>query len=264
MRRAIICVSILCSCLTARAEAPKFSFVSAEAKFGGGDSSDSTLRYSRIMHSLELRYRFFGFLEAYTYLAGQTGWMQVRAPAPEIKSMNFYLYPSLLVGQGVEVRKPLRDLIEFSAFAEIYSSLHTAVAKTQKINADLPADSPSLVLNAYDTNVGELGFKAGIRAQKNFSKWGLRFEIGYFLTDLDILTSPKPGIFSAVPAKVSEIDRMSQVAHAAIGASVRLPKRLYLTLDAGIDIGKSGSANSPEGIGVVGYSASIGLGYAFR
>jgi hypothetical protein len=58
--------------------------------------------------------------------------MQVRAPVLEIKTMNFYLYPSLLAGQGIEARKPLRDLLEFSTFVEIYSSLHTAVAKAKK------------------------------------------------------------------------------------------------------------------------------------
>jgi hypothetical protein len=92
----------------------------------------------------------------------------------------------------------------------------------------------------------------------------LRFEIGYVLTDLDIFTDPKPGAFRAEPARVSEIDWTLQVAHAAFSVSVKLPKRLYFMLDAGIDVGKTGNAKNPEGIGAAGYNIFVGLGYTFR
>lgn len=258
MRKLIIIV-ILCLSATSWAQAPKvFSFVGAEAKTGWSDSWDASLRYGRITQSVELRYWLWNLLEGYTYLVGQTGWMQLKAPAPEIRRINLYLYPNLLIGQGFEVKKAVRDFFELAAFAEIYASLHTAVADVKSINSDLPKDSPGAMLNAYDTNIGELGFRAGFRVYKNFARWSLRFGGQYELDDLDIFPNPKVRAFKDQPSKVSELDSTSHSFRFIVGASVKLPRKFYLTLDLTADLARQG-----DNLGISGYGMAAGLGYSF-
>jgi len=258
MRKLIIIV-ILCLSATSLAQTPKvFSFVGVETKTSWNDSWDSALRYGRITQSVELRYRFLGWLDGYTYLVGQTGWMQLKAPAMEIRRMNLYLYPNLLVGQGFEVKKVLLDFCELAVFAEIYSSLHTAVTEVKSIDSDLPKDSPGATPNAYDTNIGEMGFRAGIRVYKNFARWSLRFGAQYELDDLDIFPNPKVRAFKDEPSKVSEIDSTSHSFRFIVGANVKLPRKFYLTLDLTADLARQG-----DNLGISGYGMAAGLGYSF-
>ncbi|MEK7211852.1 MAG: hypothetical protein AAB731_04420 [Patescibacteria group bacterium] len=255
MKRAIIILAILLSYLPAAAEERNAPFFSGfETQTGWSDSWNSALRYNRITQSVELRYRLWGFLDGYTYLVGQTGWMRLKAPAAEIRKINLYLYPNLLVGQGFEVKKALRDFCELAAFAEIYSSLHTAVAEVRNVDLAMPKDSPGAMLAAYDTNIGEVGIRAGVSAYKNFARWSARFGARYELEDFDVFMNPKVLAFKDTPPKVSQINATWQFMRFAAGASVNLPKRLKLSVDANLDVAR---------YGVSGYGAAIGLGYSF-
>lgn len=252
--RALVILVICFQCLSAKAEVGNPFFVGFETKTGWSDSWGSSLRYARITQSAELRYRFASFLAGYTYLVGQTGWAQVHSPAPEFKNIGLYLRPNALAGQGIEAKKTLLGICVLAVFAEMYVSLHTAVVDPYAIDSILPKNSPSLILNAYDTNVGEFGLRVGFRAYKNFRGWSARLGVQYELDDFDIFMNPKVWAFAVTPPKVSQINATWQFMRFAGGINVNLPKRLRLLVDANLDTARPG---------VSGYGAAIGLGYSF-
>lgn len=271
--RKLVILAILFLAGTSWAGRPFLRLQGVAVKSGFSHELDSAWNYKTVNLTIEAEYKIYRFLDGYTYLTGQTGWLTLKnlpgGQGLQLKRVDFYAYPNLIVGQGLKISKSVTDLFELSAFAEIYASLHTAVVRTDKVLTDAGAAVDAVLKKSYDTNLGTFGLRVGGQAEIPYKITRFRLALSYEYADYDVFTSPKmwslreAGLLADGRApNMSELDYTSGFLRAALGVDVGLKKWLKITAGGAIDLGKSRDGKD-FGLKVCGYGFYAGAIFVF-
>jgi hypothetical protein len=269
--RKLVIFAILCLTGTSWAERPFLRLQGVTVKSGFSHEFDNAWNYKTVNLTIEADYKIYRFLDGYTYLVGQTGWLTLKnlpgGQGLQLKRVDFYAYPNLIVGQGLKISRPVTDLFELSAFAEIYASLHTAVVRTDKVVTDAGAEVDAVLKKSYDTNLGTLGLRIGGQAEIPYKIARFRLALSYEYEDYDALTSPKmwslrqAGLLADGRAPdMSELDYTFQFLRVGVGVDLRLKKWVQITAGVTVDVGKD---SAEPGLKVCGYGFYAGTIFSF-